>query len=208
MDNNRVTVETYDQIASQYTDLYFDDTKTDLPMMDKFLELLPQSATILDVGNGPGQFTKYMMKKRFDVVGIDMSDSMLSIARHKVPEGKFRKMDMRAMDFPERSFDGLLSAYSLIHIPSNQLLETLRGFYRVLKPNGVMLVITQKGEKDYWADEPLAPGKKTFFNFFTAEKITKYLKNAGFRVESQKIVPITDPYAKSDAIIYTIAKKI
>ena len=134
MDNNDITVDTYNKIVTQYADLYFDD-KTDLPMIDEFLRLLRPKATILDVGSGPGQFTKYMMGKGFNVVGIDASDSMLSISRSKVPDGTFKKMDMRNLKFPPHSFDGLLAAYSLIHIPSNQLPKTLMGFHTALKDN-------------------------------------------------------------------------
>ena len=65
------------------------------------------------------------MDKGFQVIGIDYSNEMLGTARNKVPDGSFRHMDMRELDFEEESFDGLLVAYSLIHIPSEDIPKTL-----------------------------------------------------------------------------------
>lgn len=206
VDENQIAVLTYDKIAQIYTDKYFDD-KTDIPFIDKFISYLPKGCRILDVGSGPGEFAKYLLEKGFIVEGIDLSDEMLGIAQQKVPEAKFTKMDMRRLTFHEESFNGLLVAYSLIHIPSSDLSDTLKGFYRLLKQNGHILLITQRGKADQLVDEGFKPDEKMFFNFFTIERLNRILEAARFKVVFQEERRSHDAYTMSDTVIYTIIKK-
>lgn len=206
MDKSRLAVDTYEKIASKYAEQYFEDM-VDVPYIDKFLAKLPKHSRILDVGSGPGQFTKHMIKKGFEVVGIDFSKEMVAIAKEKVPSIDFLHMDMRQLDFPDNAFDGVFSAYSLIHIPSEEVLATLKGFHRVLRACGYIEIAVQKGDADKIIDEPFMPTEKMFFNFFTEDRLANFLKEAGFIIESQELMAIDDAETMSDKVIYTIAKK-
>jgi ubiquinone/menaquinone biosynthesis C-methylase UbiE len=208
MDKNKIAVDTYDKIAKDYSNAYFED-KLDLPYIDMFLgKVNKPDQSILDVGCGPGNFTKYMFNKGFKVEGVDLSVGMLDIAKSKVPEAKFTLGDMRKLKYKSGSFDALLVAYSLIHIPSEEILSTLIGFKRVLIKDGIILIITQAGEADRIVDEPFLKGEKMFINFFTRKRIADYLKNAGFFIIYQKEKQIKDVSAFSNRVIYTIAKKV
>lgn len=206
MDKSKLAVSTYDKIAGIYTKQYFNDL-TDTPYIDKFLSKLPKEAKILDVGSGPGQFTKYMMDKGFKVESVDFSEEMIATAKRMVPKGKFKQGDMRRLHFTTSSFDGLLVAYSLIHIPSEDIPATLSGFNRVLKFGGYIEIVAQKGEADKVVDEPFMPSEKMFFNFFTKERLQVFLRDAGFEVVYQEETASQDPDSASDKVIYTIAKK-
>jgi len=206
MDKSKLAVNTYNKIANTYTKEYFNDL-SDASYIDRFLEILPSNSKILDVGSGPGQFSKYIKEKGFDVCGVDFSDKMVAIAKKKIPEVPFQKMDMRKLNFKPKTFDGLLVSYSLIHIPSNQIPETLKGFYRVLKPNGILEVIAQKGKANQVIDGPFLPTEKMFFNFFTKDRISKFLKKAGFEIIFQEEKPTQDPNSVGNLIIYTIVRK-
>lgn len=127
MDKSKLAVETYEKIASKYAQQYFDDM-VDVPYIDKFLTKLPKQAKILDVGSGPGQFANYMTGKGFEVIGIDFSKEMITIAKGKVSNVDFRQMDIRQLSFPDGYFDGIFAAYSLIHIPSEEIPQHCKGF--------------------------------------------------------------------------------
>lgn len=206
MDKSKVAVDTYNEIASIYSEEYFND-KSDLPYLDNFLSLLPSKARILDMGCGPGQFSKYLYDKGFEVEGIDLSENMLEIAKKEVPEVRFKLMDMRNLNYKSNSFDGLLVSYSLIHIASDDIPLTLKGFARILKPGGCAFFITQKGRPDHIVEEPLKKGQKMFINFFTPKRICSLLLKSGFTILSQKETKISDPNSLSRKVIYTIARK-
>lgn len=50
------------------------------------------------------------------------------------------------------------------------------------------------------------PTEKMFFNFFTEDRIAKYLEDAGFQIVSQEIMAVDDAETMSDKVIYTICK--
>lgn len=207
MDKSKLAVNTYNKIAEKYTKEYFEDL-SDAPYIDKFLDLLPSKAKILDIGSGPGQFSKYVNKKGFNVSGVDYSDEMVGIANEKVPSVSFQKMDMRKLKFKPETFDALLVSYSLIHIPSKQIPTTLKGFNKVLKPKGYIEIIAQKGKANQIIDAPFMPTEKMFFNFFTRDRISKFLEKAGFEIVFQDEKPTQDSNSVGNIIIYTIARKI
>ena len=140
---------------------------------------------------------------------MDLSEKMVDIARTRVPGVSFRLMDMRNLDYPDKTFDGVLAAYSLIHIPSIEISTVLREFKRVLKPGGHLMIIAQQGEADRIIDEPLMVSERMFINFFTKRRMENYLRNELFRVQYQIEDEVnSDPNALSNRTIYTIAKKI
>ncbi len=206
MDKSKLAVKTYNKIAKIYSDNFFTDL-SDTPYIDIFLSKLPAGSTILEVGSGPGQFVKYLIEKDYKAQGIDASEKMIELSRKKVPEGKFEVMDMRNMKFEDEIFDGLISPYSLIHIPSKEITDTLKGFFRVIKPKGYLMVIAQKGESDKTIEESFMPSEKMFFNFFTKGKLKNFIINAGFTMEYLQEVENQVPNTMSDTIIYAIASK-
>lgn len=208
MDKNQIAVSTYNKIARQYTTHNFDDTSA-LPYVDNFLSCLPKNAKILDAGSGPGNLVKHALHRGYKAEGVDLSEEMVRIAREKVHEGKFTLMDMRHLDYADTTFDGIISSYSLIHIPSDEIPDTLKEFYRVLRPGGNLLIIVQKGEADHIVNEPFDKKERMFINFFTCARLAKLLSTAGFSIIQQEEVRTSDihEFAKSDTIIYTIAEK-
>ncbi|MBW7955502.1 Type 1 glutamine amidotransferase-like domain-containing protein [Patescibacteria group bacterium] len=205
-DKTAVAVATYEKIAQTYTEKYGQDL-SDSPEIDSFLAKLPSNAAVLDVGAGPGQFSNYIHQQGFTVTGIDFSIEMNKIAQSLYPQLNFQVMDMRKLQFEKESFDGVLVAYSLIHIQSVELRNTLKGFLTVLKPGGYLLIIAQAGEADRIIDEPFLPSEKMFFNFFTPERLQKYLSNVGFEVESIEERNSLDPDSVSNRVIYALARR-
>lgn len=195
--------DTYAKIAQAYTDEFFDD-KADIPFVDTLVRTLPNGSRVLDIGSGPGQFSKYLTEKGCVVEGIDVSNEMLAIARAKVPNVPFTKMDMRKLEYADHTFDGILAAYSIIHIPTPELPGVLLEIRRVLKPKGCALFIVQEGEADRVVDEPLAKGEKVFMNFFGKERLNHLMASAGFEIIEQSISEQTSEDVLSGKIISTL----
>lgn len=206
IDPTAITTDTYNLIAEKYAEKYFDD-KSDFKRIAPFIRDIAKNGSILEVGCGAGQFVKYLMSCGFLVTGVDLSESMLALAHKKVPKGKFQLMDMRSLTFDDNHFDAVLAAYSLIHVPTAEIVSTLKGFHRVMKSGGKLCVIAQRGAPDHFVDESLAPGKTVFFNFFTSDKIRTFLEESGFINISIETVTTDDSYTMSDALMYVYANK-
>lgn len=176
MDKSRQAVSVYNQIADMYDNEYGISS-----YIDDFLDLVNKNGKILDVGCGPGKDSHYIVSKGFDVVGIDLSEEMIKIAKKNFPEIDFRVMDMRRMHFENESFDGVFVAFSLIHLPKKEVLSTLNKLHGVLKKEGIVYVAVQEGEsKEIFLTEPLKPHEKIFLNLFSTEEIKSLVKKAGF----------------------------
>ncbi len=98
------------------------------------------SLRVLDVATGTGDFALLIANtlKNSEVVGIDISEGMLAIARKKAPQLTFMREDCTALSFPDESFDAVTSAFGIRNF--QDLDKGLRECYRVLRPGGVLAV--------------------------------------------------------------------
>ncbi|MGB9639413.1 MAG: class I SAM-dependent methyltransferase [Anaerolineales bacterium] len=74
---------------------------------------LPPHGFALDVACGLGTNAKFMLKKGFRVLGVDISYIALSKAKHLLPNLDAVCADMENFDFPNQSFDVILNFYYL-----------------------------------------------------------------------------------------------
>lgn len=105
---------------------------------------------ILDVGTGAGLLPFALVRGEVaigSVVGVDISTGMVAAARNKAREAglaetllRFQQMDAERLEFADGSFDVVLSAFALTHVPHPDV--ALREIFRVLRPGGrVALVV-------------------------------------------------------------------
>src|SRR5262245_2652852 len=87
----------------------------DAPMLERVAQCNPGSA--LDVGCGEGRFCRMLRARGIRVVGIDPTEALLARARMLDPDGDYRNGRAEALDFPDSSFDLVVSYLTLIDIP-------------------------------------------------------------------------------------------
>ena len=178
-DEIRSTTKTYDKISQLYANEF--DKPSD--HIDDFLKLIPIGGGILDAGCGPGVDSDYMQSKGYEVVGVDVSDKMIDLARKKNSKGHFEKADIRELSFKPETFNGILASFSVIHIPKKDLSKTLCDFYKILKYSGIIYLGIQEGKsQEIIIDEPLKLDEKIFLNIISAEELRQSLKDAGFEI--------------------------
>lgn len=135
--------EQYNQMAAVYDRrwrAYIADT---LSFLNNWVQLSP-TATILDVACGTGEFERLLLNEnpKQQVVGVDISDKMLAIARQKCqayPNVEFHTASVTSLPFKSHSFDWVLSANAFHYF--NEPLEALAEIKRVLKPNGRVVIL-------------------------------------------------------------------
>ena len=129
-------------------------------VMGEARRLAPTSATLLDVGCGTGPHLARFAEE-FDIVGVDLSAHMLSIAAERAPgvvlvEGDFRTFELDGL------FDVAVSLFSGIGYLTE--LEDLRSaivnMAAHLTPGGVLLI---EGwvKPDYWSGTLSTPSPAT-----------------------------------------------
>ena len=108
----------------------------DAPMMERVRAKRFTSA--LDVGCGEGRFCRIMQACEIRTAGIDPTDALIRRARERDLDGDYRTGIAEALDFPDRSFDLVVSYLSLIDIPD--FAAAIREMARVLQPGGTLLI--------------------------------------------------------------------
>jgi SAM-dependent methyltransferase len=135
----------YSRVAPCYDSV----RKMDEDNLDKWLSDLirygriTRAKRVLELGCGTGRFTVPLWKKtRAKIVGFDLSESMIEIARSKDPSGDitWRLGDAADTKFPDCSFDCVFMVFVLHHL--NNQIKALREIYRVLCPGGRVVIGT------------------------------------------------------------------
>ena len=146
-----------------------------------FTSQLPANGRVLDAGSGTGiPIARHLVQAGFEVVGIDFSKTMVATAHENVPDATFQQMNMTGIDFPQESYDGVISTYAIIHIPREKHAGIFGSFHSILKPRGVMLVSVAS-----WAWEEFAEymGVDMFWSHFDPDKTESLITEAGFDID-------------------------
>jgi SAM-dependent methyltransferase len=89
---------------------------------------------LLDVATGPGYVAGQAAERGADVVGLDVTEEMLQLARSRHPGIEFVRGDAHQLPFEDRSFDAGICNFGLLHFgrPDRAVSELAR----VLRPGG------------------------------------------------------------------------
>jgi demethylmenaquinone methyltransferase/2-methoxy-6-polyprenyl-1,4-benzoquinol methylase len=106
------------------------------------------SLEILDLASGTGHVALVLAKgctRIKSVLGIDLSQEMLAVGRHKILDCKLngtidlRTGDAQKLKFPDGTFDAVTVGCGLRNMPN--LMAALAESYRVLKPGGRLIIL-------------------------------------------------------------------
>jgi ubiquinone/menaquinone biosynthesis C-methylase UbiE len=115
---------------------------------EMIIKAMPAGSRVLDIPVGTGRFFDYYQANDIQVVGIDISESMLVEARKKAESSSIKLFlgDARSLDYPDKVFDFVL-CWRLLHLlPTSILQEVICELARVA--SGKLYV--QAYVRDHW----------------------------------------------------------
>ncbi|WP_327266581.1 methyltransferase domain-containing protein [Streptomyces sp. NBC_01232] len=139
------TREAYDAAARTYAQLFRDtlrDSPLDRAILGVFAEAVRASGNgqVADLGCGPGHITAHLAELGLTASGVDASPAMIELAQQAYRELRFEVGSMAALDIADGVLGGVLSRWSIIHTPPQELPVILTEFHRVLAPGGHLLI--------------------------------------------------------------------
>ena len=208
---NQKTKKAYNVAAQRYYDLFYNELDKklfDKEFIDTFLSHLNSDSIICDAGCGPcGHIESYIFKKGYGITGIDISERSIEIAQKHFPEIKFEIGDFSNLNYGSNYFDGLIAYYSVIDTPKIYLSKILREFHRVIKKNGLLLLVVKEGRVEGYQNELLGIKTDIYLSLFTENEIKTFLESADFEiVKLQKRSPYKDEIKINR--IFSISKKV
>ncbi|MFF7606278.1 methyltransferase domain-containing protein [Streptomyces parvulus] len=180
----------YDAIAEDYQARFrtaLADSPLDRALMAAFAELVGPDGQVADLGCGPGRVTAHLASLGLRVFGLDLSASMLAIARRENPGLRFEQGSMLELDLPDGALAGAVSWYSSIHTPWERLPDLFGEIARVLAPGGHLLLGFQVGDEPSLLDRPFGHPVALEFQRRRPEAMAGLLAGAGFTVLSRTV---------------------
>jgi SAM-dependent methyltransferase len=129
----------YDQHAAEYARL-LDPTLACVVERVAELAAPEPGMRVLDLATGTGAVARASARCGASVVGVDVSEPMLALARELSPEIDFRMADAHALPFPDADFDIVVCALAVSHF--HEPLTALGESLRVLREGGRLVAST------------------------------------------------------------------
>ncbi len=106
----------YTRLAAYYDQITPKTTAQECKFLDSIFRNYKKAKIIkiLDLGCGTGRHAGRLTKMGYRVVGIDLAEEMLEVARAKYPGADFKKMNFINPQFPKNSFDASICMWTTI----------------------------------------------------------------------------------------------
>jgi SAM-dependent methyltransferase len=149
--------------------------------LDRFIALLPQPGSILDIGCGSGEpIARYLIDRNFTVEGVDASPTLISVCRERFPKQCWHVADMRNLALGG-TFQGLLAWDSFFHLCHDDQ-RRMFPIFRLHAASGAALMFTSGTSHGVaigsYHGEPL------YHASLAPEEYCALLEGNGFRVEA------------------------
>ncbi|MBA3909284.1 MAG: SAM-dependent methyltransferase [Rhodobacter sp.] len=154
-----------------------------------------QGGSVLEVGIGTGLALSFYSPK-VQITGIDVSAEMLSAAELRAKKLGLRnvaglhKMDARAIDLPDASFDHVAAMHIMSVVPEPE--RVLEEMARLCRPGGSVLIANHfAGRAEGWSfAEKLAAPMANLLGWHADFAIDRVLGHPGLKLEeSQQVRP-------------------
>ncbi|MFD8939020.1 class I SAM-dependent DNA methyltransferase [Streptomyces sp. NPDC059578] len=182
--------EAFDAIGGRY-DEAFPHKEGQVTAVSRLLAELPPGSRVLDVGCGTGIPTaRQLVDAGHSVLGVDLSEGMLELARTNVPEAEFQQRDLATLRVAGPDglghFDGITCFFTLLMLPRSEIPYALRQFHQLLKPGGVLAMSMVEAD----LDDAEIPFMSHFIRVsgFLREELSQVVREAGFEITDEDLL--------------------
>ena len=145
----------YDKIAKWWHDRHF-ESEYGINQCKRALGFSSKTGVALDVGCGAGgRFVRILQENRFSVVGIDVSEEMIKLARVNHPDEQFYVQDICTWETDQR-FELIVAWDSIFHLPLSMQKPVVTKLCNLLSDGGTLIYTFGDaiGEhEDRWHDD-------------------------------------------------------
>lgn len=125
-------------IAKNYDEYYITDfgkkvDSIEQKIISSLINDIPRTE-MLELGCGTGHWSEFFAKQGFSVLGVDISEAMLKIARSKNINAEFKIVDSENLPFKDESYQ-VISSITMLEFVEDQD-KVIQEVYRVLKKDG------------------------------------------------------------------------
>jgi trans-aconitate methyltransferase len=182
MDSYNITFQTWNAVAQAYQDKFMDlDLYND--SYDLFCQLVTKKeAAILEIGCGPGNITRYLLRQRpdFDITGIDVAPNMVALAQANNPTARFAVIDVRQLDSLGGKFDGIVCRFCVPYLSKIDCAKLIQDVAQLLHPSGIFYCSAMEGDYEKSGYETSSTGHQAYVYYHQSDFLMEQLQAHGF----------------------------
>jgi predicted TPR repeat methyltransferase len=206
MNKTDKAVELFNRWANLYQEKYMNvDLYSDA--LNLFCDQVKKNADVLELACGPGNVTKYILNKRPDlkILGTDLSENMLELARQNNPNAVFTKMDCRDIAKLTKTYDAIVCAFALPYLSKEESISLIIDASHRLNDHGLLYLSTMEDEYSKSGIVSSSQGDELYIHYHEASYLKTALESNGFTIIdlSRKQYPGPDGKPVTDLLILT-----
>lgn len=179
VDDDDATIRAYQERMAVYLARQHDLAPDVIAWQDRFVGLLPDGATVLEIGSGPGTDADRLESRGLRVLRSDatraFADRLRALGRDVLD------LDVRRDPLPT-GLDGVFANAVLLHLDRDELADALRRLRDAMVPAGILACTVKEGDGEEWHDRKL--GLPRHFVYWREAPLRAALEAAGFEVLS------------------------
>ena len=198
-------MEVFDQLAELYQGEHSQNPFQNA-RVEELGALLPAGSSVLDLGCGTGVPTaRILTAAGHRVLGVDVAEGMLKLAREQVPAAEFRRADMLELPGDLGPFDAVTSFFALLMLSRADIDTVLGKVTGWLKPGGHFAVGMVAFDGDSVPLEFL--GVPVRISGYPEAEWKDVLQRAGLTVLDIATVDFTPENGPPESQIYALCRK-
>lgn len=207
MDKNLQAVAIFNKLAALYQDKYMDVNNYG-EGLDLFCSLLEKKgSSILEIACGPGNISKYLLNKRPDltILGTDLSQNMVDLARKNNPEASFEQLDCRKINSLKTMFDAVVCGFCLPYLNEVETQQLIIDIVNLLNKDGILYLSTIEGNYNNSTYKKGSTGDEIFMHYYSEKFLQSLMESLNLSIRYLHRVAIVNDEETNDLVI--IAKK-
>jgi len=172
---------------------------------DAFCKLITtKKAQILELGCGPGNVTKYILKQLPDVVvrAVDISENMLSLTKKNNPEVTVLKLDIRNLNVIKQKFNGIIGGFCIPYISAMEVEQLIQNCNNLLEKIGILYLSFVEGDPAKSGFQTGSSGDRSYFYYHELDPLLNQLQKNDLQLI--KIMRVTFPRKNGATEMHTI----
>jgi SAM-dependent methyltransferase len=169
------------------------------------VDLVPEdpAARWLEVACGPAAISRALAPRVGSVQGVDLTPAMVAKAAAEATAAgldnlAFAVGDATALDFEDGHFDGVVTRFSLHHIPAPA--RVVEEMARVVRPGGLVVIADHVTDEDggaaAWHEQIERLRDPSHWACLTPGRILAIGERAGLALDSEQVIPFEIDYAE------------
>lgn len=151
--------------------------------LQRFAALLPQKASVLDLGCGHGEpVAGWLIAQGHDITGIDTAPSLLALCHQRFPDHDWIEADMRGLGL-KTQFNGIVAWDSFFHLGFDDQRAMFATFRAHAAPKAALMFTSGPAHGEAFGEHA---GEALYHASLAPEEYRALLAAAGFEVIDHK----------------------